>query len=971
MSRRNHHFSKKYAADTSALLTAPVTTSPKDRSFSYNTAATDTSVTATTAVWSQSSLQQQQVSVTSISALQQQPHEPKPQRLYIADQDIKHVRAQEINTIVQYYQQRHRSGGSLTQPQLLSSLSTSSVSASQQQHFDFSDTTAKDNSTHSQTTFLIVTGPTGCDKSKVVHYALYDLVVNICSEPSEPVVADALTDDDIVSGCTHPVGGGYYITGTFDNTILEPYPYSSSSHDDPYGGGSSSSSSSGSAFHAAMTDLVQQVLHRNKSTSSSSGMIEQIRDAIVAPTGGCDEHELAVVLQRVPSLRTILEYGNKQDDNRVGDIHDKNDTLEIIGAVQTSDTGLVTSIEESAHRRTRMTDDGIVQSHLPRWDDSQQQNRFVSGIQKVLRAISSIGPTPIVLLLENLHYADPSSVDVLCHLLNNLHTSPNVYIIGTYVGNQLDPDDPHQSRNICSSATLSLSSSSASSKALSYFVERILDLGRLGTIVLQAVPIRALQEDQVKYLINQTLHRASASSSSFDLPIIDDDDEICQVVIEQTHGNVFLMNEFLQWLQHRGLLKMVCPPNCQSSLFAYWTWNMDDIYPTISAASTRHGHTTLDTKFYIASKLEVLPTLMVDMLKVAACRGTSYIDVSFIELVLNCSVETILLDAIDLGILVPVSNSQKQFAFINDEMKNAAYHLIPENNREIFHLEIGRRLWRRLDRNEMNYYVFVILSQLRIGRRLILRKSEQHNIAALCLHAGQKAAKSSNFRVALVYFKFGIELLGDDGWRDEYDVSLMIHNAAAEMEMCNSNFEGMELLVASVMRNVRCTEDALQAKTTQLHGYLVNNQQQEGLDFGKQLLSGLGFGLPKRYSIISFWLELNEIKRMLKGKNNDYLKRLPLIADEKVLASMHILNLVSTITFLGANQIPLIVSPNLSDNPFCDFTDVDVPAYFNGTYRHGSIHRVQDDCVDAAPWIKLLVTFGFRTVRYALYFSDR
>jgi predicted ATPase len=145
-----------------------------------------------------------------------------------------------------------------------------------------------------------------------------------------------------------------------------------------------------------------------------------------------------------------------------------------------------------------------------------------------------------------------------------------------------------------------------------------------------------------------------------------------------------------------------------------------------------------------------------------------------------------------------------------------------------------------------------------------------------------------------VYLKFGIALLGATGWHDEYDLTLKVYNAAAEMEMCNANYEGMKSIVESVVRHSRREDDTILAKTTLIHGLLVNNQQQQGLDLGRELLSRLGFGLPKRFNSLYFWWEMTSIQRMLRGKSNEYLKRLPFISDEKVLASMHILNLVCT-----------------------------------------------------------------------------
>ena len=189
--------------------------------------------------------------------------------------------------------------------------------------------------------------------------------------------------------------------------------------------------------------------------------------------------------------------------------------------------------------------------------------------------------------------------------------------------------------------------------------------------------------------------------------------------------------------------------------------------------------------------------------------------------------------------------------------------------------------------------MFVVLSQIWLGRRLISRWSERFKIAALCLHAGRKAAKSSSFRISLLYLKFGIELLGDRGWRDEYDLTLMLYNATAEMEVCNANYEGMELLVAEVLKHSRCVDDTIQARTTKVYGFGVSDRQQEGLDLGILLMSDLGYAFPVHFCLWTLRSEMKIVLSLLKGKSNDYIKRLPIIDDAKVLAAMHVLNMVS------------------------------------------------------------------------------
>jgi predicted ATPase len=175
---------------------------------------------------------------------------------------------------------------------------------------------------------------------------------------------------------------------------------------------------------------------------------------------------------------------------------------------------------------------------------------------------------------------------------------------------------------------------------------------------------------------------------------------------------------------------------------------------------------------------------------------------------------------------------------------------------------------------------------------LIKKLSERYQIAALCLRAGQKAAKSSAFLISLFYLEFGIEVLGDRGWRDEYYLTLMLFNATAEMEVCNSNYKKLDLIVDTILKNGRCADDTIQARRTQVYALCVSDRQHEGLDQGIQLMADLGFAFPKHHSLWALRNEVKAVLLLLKGKSNDYLKRLPIINDANALAAMHVLNVV-------------------------------------------------------------------------------
>jgi predicted ATPase len=298
---------------------------------------------------------------------------------------------------------------------------------------------------------------------------------------------------------------------------------------------------------------------------------------------------------------------------------------------------------------------------------------------------------------------------------------------------------------------------------------------------------------------------------------------------------------------------------------------------------------------------------MLDVLKVAASFG-SQLDQAQIEYVLDFPIASVLTQAKAMNILV-TDERTGVYEFGHDGIQKAVYELIPADGRELFHLEAGRRLWRRLKEVELEQHLFVLLSQMIVGKRLITREKERYAIASLCLHAGKKAAKLSTFRLATVYLNFGIGLLGDRGWRDEYDLTLASYNAAAEMNMCTGHFDAMEPLLESVLKNSRSLCDRIQAHSTKIYALGMADRQDDALDLGLGVLADLGVKLPWSKCKLSMKSELKAVHRLLRGKSNAQLMRLPYIEDQDVLACLQILSVVSAAPLVGTwGQLSRVVS---------------------------------------------------------------
>jgi histidine kinase len=465
-------------------------------------------------------------------------------------------------------------------------------------------------------------------------------------------------------------------------------------------------------------------------------------------------------------------------------------------------------------------------------DDAIQ--RFVFVFRMFMRAVCS-PQQPMVLLVDDLQWADPCSLDLLMSLVTDTKNE-GLVLVGTCLDN-IEPS--------------------------SYLSARLRAMEDKDHVKITNISLKNLTKSSVVSVLTDVLALRQEQSVA-----------LSEIVFRQTQGNIFYVIEFLRWLQDADLLRY-------DRALASWRWDAEEISLTINICKVGD---------FLVDKLEQLPQDMKEVLKVAACLG-SQVDGELIKYVLKKPVVSILNEAAAKGIL-KLNESSGSYVFEHDRIQEATYHLIPANELEVFHLQIGRRMWRGFDTGELDQNIFVLLSQMNVGRRQLTRDKEKIAVATLCLHAGKKAAKSSTFRTASIYLNLGIELLGSRSWRDDYDLTLALHNAAAEMEMCTANFERMEFLLEKVFLHARNSEDKIQAHATRIYALGVSDRAPEAIDTGIEVLEGLGEKFPSRYCKAYLISEIRTVKGLLKGKSDEQLLRLPHVENKDKLAAMSILQLI-------------------------------------------------------------------------------
>jgi len=114
------------------------------------------------------------------------------------------------------------------------------------------------------------------------------------------------------------------------------------------------------------------------------------------------------------------------------------------------------------------------------------------------------------------------------------------------------------------------------------------------------------------------------------------------------------------------------------------------------------------------------------------------------------------------------------YKFLYDRIQQAAYSLIPEEQRADAHLRIGRVLLANMTEDQLAEHQFEIANQLNRGAARLIDGDEKARVAAINLRAGRTAKASAAYESACAYLAAGMALLDDRDWNRRYDLTFGI-----------------------------------------------------------------------------------------------------------------------------------------------------------------------------------------------------
>ncbi len=523
---------------------------------------------------------------------------------------------------------------------------------------------------------------------------------------------------------------------------------------------------------------------------------------------------------------------------------------------------------------------------------AEAQQRF-SGLFQKLIAVFATPEHPLTIFLDDLQWADTASLESIELLMAG---KGYLLILGAYRDNEVAP-----------------------LHSLMLTVEKLQqDRKPIGTISLAPLTF-----DDTARLVADTL-RCPLSRTQ----------PLTELIFLKTAGNPFFTTQFLKALHDGGEIWFNAQGNWECDIASIQALALSD-----------------DIVEFMASQLQKLPSPTQQILKLAACIGNSF-DLQTLAIVAEqsrSSVETLLWSGLEAGLILPrqiykfdrdlqddvaggshaphnslsrpISQSPSPpvslpptpypllsnscYRFLHDRVQQAAYSLIPADQKQQTHLQIGRLLLANTPAPQQGERLFEIVNHFNTAIAII-PATESALLARLNLRAAVKARSANAYAAAYEYARIGAQSLGTDGWDTQYPLGLALGETLCEAAFLKGDFAAVPRLAKAVLERAKTPLDRVKTYETIIHCHIIQKQYQEAIFSGLEILRQLGIKLAPKPNKLLLGRALVNTKVALWGKSHTKLLNLPETIDPAKIAPLRILNLLMMPAFLCSQELMVL-----------------------------------------------------------------
>ncbi|MEM9245900.1 MAG: hypothetical protein AAGA67_09200, partial [Cyanobacteria bacterium P01_F01_bin.153] len=172
------------------------------------------------------------------------------------------------------------------------------------------------------------------------------------------------------------------------------------------------------------------------------------------------------------------------------------------------------------------------------------------------------------------------------------------------------------------------------------------------------------------------------------------------------------------------------------------------------------------------------------------------------------------------------------YRFLHDRVQQGTYALIPEADRAATYYRIGQLLLARFSGEDSDRPIFDIVGYLNFGRDSLEDKTERLHLAQLNHIAAAKALASTAYDAAITHCHIALELLGEQRWHDEYELTLALHNLIGSAQLSSAAHRDLEATVSTVFGQVTSPIDRTPSLVAQIESFTLQGRYPEAIQLG-------------------------------------------------------------------------------------------------------------------------------------------
>ncbi|MFY9987137.1 MAG: AAA family ATPase [Chthoniobacterales bacterium] len=475
------------------------------------------------------------------------------------------------------------------------------------------------------------------------------------------------------------------------------------------------------------------------------------------------------------------------------------------------------------------------QPSVPELPPRDAQNRFKIIFRRFV-AVFARPEDPLVLFLDDLQWVDPGTLK----LLEDLLTEPEVkylLLIGAYRANEVNSAHP-----------------------LNLTLEKLRDTG----VDVRDIPLAPLAfQDAAQFLVDSLRSKPDRAKP------------LTEILYAKTNGNPFFVIEFCKALAEENLLYF-------DPAISGWNWDLDTIRSR-SFASNVAG--------LIREKLDNLTGETRQILKQWACLGSNATVpvVSTISGKSPLALDRALDEAIRAGLVTRQGQSMK---FVHDRVQEAAYHLIPESDRVLEHLRIGRLLLENMSQQQIEDAIFDVVNQFNRGLDRLTSPVERTRLIELNLTAAKRAKAAAAYVSASNYLANCNSLLGNDGWNSQYEIRLAVNLNLAECELLTGQLNQAEERLSQLTALAKPDRDRAAIAELQAVLYTTSGRSPRAVQVCLECLQSIGIACPIDPTEEEVAREYRQIWPKLKQRPIEDLVNLPRMTDPVCKRALEMLTVI-------------------------------------------------------------------------------